>query len=469
MTHAVAQFAAILATALFIFSLHWMNDPKTARRGVGAGVAGMLVAVLATWIQPEIVHHAWIVLAIIAGFIVGVPLSRVPLTAVPQRTALSHAFGGLAAGLVGTAKYYLWLGESPGELTPFRMTAIVAEVILGFLTFTGSLMAAGKLQEVKWIPQRPVTYPGQNVVNIGILGAAVTVGVLLVVQPAAPWSGQVFPAVGGLALLFGVLLIIPIGGADMPTVISILNSYAGLAAVAMGFVLDNKLLVTAGALDGSSGLILSIIMCRAMNRSFTNVLFGAFGTVQKAKAVGEQKAWKQETVEGAAQLLDQASRVVVIPGYGMAVAQAQHKVRELYDQLTKRGVTVKFAIHPVAGRMPGHMNVLLAEADIPYTALVEMDEVNPEMPQCDVALVIGANDVVNPAARYAKDTPIYGMPIIDADRARAVLAIKRSKNPGFAGIDNELYVQDNTWMLFGDAKAVIGDLVRQLAGGGGLH
>ncbi len=468
MTHAIAQFAAVLATALFIFSLHWMNDPKTARRGVVAGVTGMLVAVLATWIQPEIIHHAWIVLAIIAGFIVGVPLSRVPLTAVPQRTALSHAFGGLAAGLVGTAKYYLWLGESPEQLTPFRMTAIVAEVILGYLTFTGSLMAAGKLQEVKWIPQRPVTYPGQNVVNVGILAIAVALGVLLVTQPAAAWSGQVFPAIGGLALLFGVLLIIPIGGADMPTVISILNSYAGLAAVAMGFVLDNKLLVTAGALDGSSGLILSIIMCRAMNRSFTNVLFGAFGRVQPALAAGEQKAWKQETVEGAAQLLEQARLVVVIPGYGMAVAQAQHKVRELYDQLTKRGVTVKFAIHPVAGRMPGHMNVLLAEADIPYTALVEMDEINPEMPQCDVALVLGANDVVNPAARYAKDTPIYGMPIIDADKAKTVLAVKRSKKPGFAGIDNELYVLDNTWMLFGDAKVVLGDLVKQF-GAGGLH
>jgi len=236
----------------------------------------------------------------------------------------------------------------------------------------------------------------------------------------------------------------------------------------MGFVLDNKLLVTAGALDGSSGLILSIIMCRAMNRSFTNVLFGAFGTVQKTAAIGEQKAWKQETVEGAAQLLEQASLVVIIPGYGMAVAQAQHKVRELYDQLTKRGVTVKFAIHPVAGRMPGHMNVLLAEANIPYTALVEMEEINPDMPQCDVALVIGANDVVNPAARYAKGSPIYGMPIIDADKAKTVLAIKRSKNPGFAGIDNELYVQDNTWMLFGDAKAVLNDLVKQF-GSGGLH
>src|SRR5438309_688849 len=468
MTYAVAQVAAILATALFIFSLYWMNDPKTARHAVVAGVTGMLVAVLATWFQPEIVHHGWIVLAIVAGFVVGVPLSLVPLTAVPQRTALSHAFGGLAAGLVGTAEYFLGLTEHPAQLTAFRMSAIVAEVILGFLTFTGSLMAAGKLQEVKWIPQRPVTYPGQNVVNIGVLALAVALGALVVMHPTASWSGQAFYGIVGLAVLFGVLLIIPIGGADMPTVISILNSYAGLSAVAMGFVLNNKLLVTAGALDGSSGLILSIIMCRAMNRSFTNVLFGAFGTVQKTVATGEQKAWKQETVEGAAQLLEQASLVVVIPGYGMAVAQAQHRVRELYDQLTKRGITVKFAIHPVAGRMPGHMNVLLAEANIPYSALVEMDEINPDMPQCDVALVIGANDVVNPAARYAKGSPIYGMPIIDADKAKTVLAIKRSKNPGFAGIDNELYVQDNTWMLFGDAKAVIGDLVRQFAGGG-LH
>ena len=266
-----------------------------------------------------------------------------------------------------------------------------------------------------------------------------------------------------------MLLIIPIGGADMPTVIAILNSYAGLSAVAMGFVLDNKLLITAGALDGSSGLILAIIMCKAMNRSFTNVLFGAFGQVQQAKAGGEEKVYKSETIEGAAQVLEQANLVVIIPGYGMAVAQAQHKVRELYDQLKKRGITVKFAIHPVAGRMPGHMNVLLAEADIPYTDLVEMDEINPDMPQVDVALVVGANDVVNPAARTDKTSPIYGMPIIDADKARTVFAIKRSKNPGFAGIDNELYFSDKTWMLFGDAKNVIGELVKQLAGGSGMH
>jgi len=460
----ISELSAILATGLFIFALNWMNDPKTARRGVYAGVIGMTVAVLATWIQPEIIHHGWVIGAIALGFVVGVPLSRVPLTAVPQRTALSHAFGGLAAGLVGAAEYFLWRGGTATvEMTHFRMGALCAEVILGFLTFTGSLMAAGKLQEVKWIPQRPVTYPGQNVVNIGVLAIAVGLAVAVVLHPGAPWAQQAFLAIAALALIFGVLLIIPIGGADMPTVISILNAYAGLSAVAMGFVLDSKLLVTAGALDGSSGLILSIIMCRAMNRSFTNVLFGAFGKAQPALVAGEQKVWKQETVEGAAQLLEQARTVVIIPGYGMAVAQAQHKVAELYDALTKRGIIVKFAIHPVAGRMPGHMNVLLAEANIPYSALVEMDEINPEMPQTDVALVVGANDVVNPAARYAKSTPIYGMPIIDADKAKTVLAVKRSKNPGFAGIDNELYVQDNTWMLFGDAKAVLADLVKQFS------
>jgi H+-translocating NAD(P) transhydrogenase subunit beta len=464
MMYNIEQISYLLSSILFIFSLYWMNDPKTARRGVFAGIAAMLVAVLATWFQPLIIHHGWILLAIAAGFIVGVPLSKVPLTAVPQRTALSHAFGGIAAGLVGTAKYFLWLGEGPENLTPFRMVAIIAEIILGFLTFTGSLLAAGKLQEVKWIPQRPVTYPLQNVINIGLLVLAAVLGIILIANPAAPWSAALFLAIIGLSLLFGVLFIIPIGGADMPTVISILNSYAGLSAVAMGFVLDNKLLIVAGALDGSSGLILSIIMCKAMNRSFANVLFGAFGQVQAAKATGEQKVYKQESIEGAAQVLEQANFVVIIPGYGMAVAQAQHRVRELYDQLVKRGIKVKFAIHPVAGRMPGHMNVLLAESDIPYVDLVEMDEINPDMPQCDVALVLGANDVVNPAARTDKSTPIYGMPIIDADKARMVLAVKRSKNPGFAGIDNELYFNNNTFMLFGDAKAVVGDLVKQLAG-----
>jgi NAD(P) transhydrogenase subunit beta len=467
--HAVVQVAYLVATALFIFALHWMNDPKTARRGVASGVAAMLLAVLATWIQPEILHHGWIVAAIVAGCLVGVPLSRVPLTAVPQRTALSHAFGGLAAGLVGVAKFYYWLGEGEGQLTTFRTTAIVAEVILGFITLTGSLLAAGKLQEVKWIPQRPVTYPYQNVSNIALLALAVLLGVVVVLNPTGSLAAVAFPLIIVLALAFGVLLIIPIGGADMPTVISILNSYAGLSAVAMGFVLDNKLLITAGALDGSSGLILSIIMCRAMNRSFANVLFGAFGKVQPAQAGKEERVYKEETIEGAAQVLEQASFVVIIPGYGMAVAQAQHRVRELYQELKKRGITVKFAIHPVAGRMPGHMNVLLAEADIPYGDLIEMDDINRDMPQCDVALVIGANDVVNPAARHDKSTPIFGMPIIDADKAKTVFAIKRSKAPGFAGIDNELYFADGTFMLFGDAKVVVGELVKHMAGSRGGH
>ena len=468
MMTSIVQFAYLAAGILFIFALHFMNHPRTARRGVMAGVLGMTLAVLATWAQPQVIHHWWIVAAILAGFAVGVPLSRVPLTAVPQRTALSHAFGGLAAGLVGTAKFYLWLRHEPGMLTHFRMIAIIAEIILGFLTLTGSLMAAGKLQEIKWIPQRPVTYPGQNIVNIGMLVVAIILGAILIINPtgAAPWM---FPVIMFLSLLFGVMLVIPIGGADMPTVISILNSYAGLSAVAMGFVLDNKLLIIAGALDGSSGLILSIIMCKAMNRSFTNVLFGAFGQVQQAKSGGEQKQYKSETIEGAAQILEQAQLVVIIPGYGMAVAQAQHRTRELADQLHKRGITVKYAIHPVAGRMPGHMNVLLAEADVPYGDLVEMDEINGDMPQCDVALVIGANDVVNPAARHDKTSPIYGMPIIDADKARTVFAIKRSKNPGFAGIDNELYFADKTFMLFGDAKQVVGDLAKALSGGSGMH
>ncbi len=469
MSYGLVQVAYIIGTALFIFALHWMNAPATARKGVYAGVAAMVIAIVVTWAQPEVIHHGWIIVALIAGVAVGVPLARVPLTAVPQRTALSHAFGGLAAGLVGTAKFYLWHAEGPENLTAFRMVAIILEILLGYLTFTGSLMAAGKLQEVKWIPQRPVTYPGQNLANLALLSVAVVVGVALTLHPTAAWAPLAFPVVIAIALIFGVLLIIPIGGADMPTVIAILNAYAGLSAVAMGFVLDNRLLITAGALDGSSGLILAVIMCRAMNRSFANVLFGAFGQVQPAVAGGEEKVYKSESIEGAAQVLEQAESVVLVPGYGMAVAQAQHKVRELYDQLRKRGVSVKFAIHPVAGRMPGHMNVLLAEADIPYTDLVEMDEINPDMPQTDVALVIGANDVVNPAARYEKSSPIFGMPIIDADRARTVFAIKRSKNPGFAGIDNELYYSDKTWMLFGDAKNVIGELVKQLSGGSGTH
>jgi NAD(P) transhydrogenase subunit beta len=468
MTSQLVQLAYLAATALFIFALYWMNDPKTARKGVYAGVAAMAIGIIGTLgllAGFESVNWEWMAVAAVLGVVVGVPLSWVPLTAVPQRTALSHAFGGLAAGLVGTAKFYLWLGSEPEMLTAFRVFAIVAEIILGYLTFTGSLLAAGKLQEVSWIPQRPLTYKGQNAMNLGLLGIAVLCGIAVVTDPTQ--FAFLFPVIIALALIFGVLLIIPIGGADMPTVIALLNSYAGLSAVAMGFVLDNKVLITAGALDGSSGLILAIIMCRAMNRSFTNVLFGAFGQVQATGAAGEQKLVKQETAEGAALLMEQANTVVIVPGYGMAVAQAQHRVRELYDQLTKRGIDVRFAIHPVAGRMPGHMNVLLAETEIPYDHLVEMDEINPDLPQADVVLVIGANDVVNPAARHDKSSPIFGMPIIDADKARMCFAIKRSMNPGFAGIDNELYTADHTYMLFGDAKSVVGELVKNLAGGAG--
>ena len=453
----LTQASYLAAAALFILSLRWLSDPRTARKGVVAGVGGMSLAMIGTLLHPEIVNYTWIVIAIVVGSAIGVPLSRVPLTAVPQRTALSHAFGGLAAGLVGTAKYFLWLQD--GELTTFRMAAIGIEVILGCLTFTGSLMAAGKLQEI--VPTRPMTYRGQNFVNLGLLGVAAGAALMLLFRPEM-W--QLFPVIVILSLAFGVLMIMPIGGADMPTVISLLNAYAGLAAVAMGFALENKVLITAGALDGSSGFILSVIMCRAMNRSFTNVLFGAFGQVQASSGAAEAKAVKSGTPRDAADLLENAARVVIVPGYGMAVAQAQHRVKEIYDQLTKRGVDVKFAIHPVAGRMPGHMNVLLAEAEVPYEALIEMDEINRDLPQTDVVLVVGANDVVNPAARHDTKSPIYGMPIIDADRAKFVIANKRSMNPGFAGIDNELYSADNTLMLFGDAKAVLGDVVKALAG-----
>jgi NAD(P) transhydrogenase subunit beta len=359
--------------------------------------------------------------------------------------------------LVGTAEFYL---RSP-SVAPFMMAVLSMEVILGGLTFTGSLMAAGKLQEI--LPQRPLTYKGQNLVNFLLMGAAVVLAVWLVLHPEAK---QLFPLMVLIALIFGVLLVIPIGGADMPTVISLLNSYAGLSAAAMGFVLNSKLLIIAGALDGSSGLILSIIMSKAMNRSFTNVLFGAFGQVQTAAAGGQEaKSVRSATAEEAAAILSAANKVVVVPGYGMAVAQAQHKVRELYDSLTKRGVDVRFAIHPVAGRMPGHMNVLLAEADIPYDRLMDMEEINGDFPQTDVALVIGANDVTNPAARNDASSPIYGMPILDVDKARTVMVIKRGMSPGFAGIDNPLYYLDRTLMLFGDAKSFVNNIVRELGGG----
>ncbi len=451
------DFAYLLAIVLFILALRWLSSPATARRGVLAGEIGAAVAVLATLANPQIVAYKWILVALLIGAIVGMPLGLVPMTAVPQRTALSHAFGALSAALIGISEYYV---REP-HITKFGMAEISLEVIIGGLSFTGSLIAAGKLQEV--LPQRPITYRGQNFVSLSVLGLAVILALILILHPG---DAYLFPFVVVVSLLFGVLLVTPIGGADMPTVISLLNSYVGLSAALLGFVLNNKVLIVAGALDGSSGFILSVIMCRAMNRSFTNVMFGAFGQVQSSAAAVEQgRTVRSATPEDAAAILSAASSVIVAPGYGMAVAQAQHKVRELFDILTKRGVDVKFAIHPVAGRMPGHMNVLLAEADIPYDKLLDMDAANPEFPHADVALVIGANDVTNPAARTDAGSPIYGMPILDVDKARTVMVIKRSLSPGFAGIDNPLYYLDKTLMLFGDAKTFVGDIVRELAGG----
>ncbi len=455
----IIEIAYLIATALFILSLKWMSSPTTARRGVWAGELGMLLAIVGTLFHHKILDYRGIAAGLIIGSIIGYWLGMVKMTAVPQRTALSHAFGALCVTLVGTAEFYL----STPNIERFTMGVLGLEVILGSLTFTGSLMAAGKLQEI--LPQRPITFKGQNIANLSVLGVSVLIAGYLTFHPGTSW---LFPLIIVIPLIFGVLMIVPIGGADMPTVISLLNSYAGLSAAAMGFVLDNKLLIVAGALDGASGFILSVNMSKAMNRSFTNVLFGAFGQEQAAAAGGgDAKPVKSATPEEAGAILSAANKVIIVPGYGMAVAQAQHKVRELYDALTKRGVDVTFGIHPVAGRMPGHMNVLLAEADIPYDKLLDMDQINGDFPQTDVALVIGANDVTNPAARNDPSSPIHGMPILDVDKARTVMVIKRGMSPGFAGIDNPLYYLDQTLMLFGDARSFVGDIVRELTGGGG--
>jgi len=457
-TDLIIEIAYMIATALFILSLKWLSSPTTARRGVFAGEAGMLLAIAGTLLHRGIVDYKWIAIALVLGTVIGIPLGRVHMTAVPQRTALSHAFGALCVTLVGTAEFYLRAPNVP----KFLMSVLSMEVILGSLTLTGSLMAAGKLQEV--LPQRPLTYKGQNFVNLSLLGIAIIIAVMLVMDPSKMY---LYPLIVVIPLIFGVMMIIPIGGADMPTVISLLNSYAGLSAAAMGFVLDSKLLIVAGALDGASGFILSVNMSKAMNRSFTNVLFGAFGQEPTAVAGKEEaKPVRSATAEESAAILAAANKVVIVPGYGMAVSQAQHKVRELYDALSKRGVDVKFGIHPVAGRMPGHMNVLLAEADIPYDKLLDMDEINGDFQQTDVALIIGANDVTNPAARSDTSSPIYGMPILDVDKARTVMVIKRGMSAGFAGIENPLYYLDRTLMLFGDAKGFVGNIVRELTGAG---
>jgi NAD(P) transhydrogenase subunit beta len=390
---------------------------------------------------------------IVVGSLIGAPMAIwMPMTAVPQRTALSHAFGALAAALVGIAHYYEPHGST---IDRFTMAVLAIEVLLGSLTFTGSLVAFGKLQEL--IPSSIKGLPNQNIINFALLGAAAIAAVWLVVYPS---HYMVFILLVLLGLAFGLCLVIPIGGADMPTVISLLNSYAGLSASLMGFVLDNYLLIIAGALDGSSGLILSIIMCKAMNRSFTNVLFGRMDPSSTASAddVYGGKV-KSASAEDIAMLLDGVQRVVIVPGYGLAVAQAQHAVRELFNILEEQGTTVEFAIHPVAGRMPGHMNVLLAEADIPYDKLKEMDEINPSFGQTDVVIVIGANDVVNPLAKTDPKSPIAGMPILNVGAARTVVVVKRSLSPGFAGIPNPLFAADNTLMLFEDGKQAVVSIV----------
>ncbi|MBZ5634394.1 MAG: NAD(P)(+) transhydrogenase (Re/Si-specific) subunit beta [Acidobacteriia bacterium] len=444
----------LLASVGFILAVKWMNNPATARRGVIIGEIGMLLAVIGTLLRPEVVEYRWILVGLAIGSAIGAPLAYLmPMTAVPQLTALSHAFGALASALIGTAEFYK--GEIP---LGFPMGALVLESLLGFLTTTASIIAFAKLQEL--MPTRPMTYKGQNVVSLSMLTAAIVIGGWMVAAPAPTWA---FPAFIALSMGFGIMLVIPIGGADMPTVIALLNSYAGVAAAAMGFVLNNRLLIIAGALNGSAGLILSIIMCKAMNRSFTNVLFGAFGQLATAVAgTAAQRPVRSATPDEAASILDSARTVIVIPGYGMAVAQAQHKIRELYDALSKRGIDVRFAIHPVAGRMPGHMNVLLAEADIPYDRLIEMDEINGDFPQTDVALIIGANDVTNPAARTDHSSPIFGMPILEAHKARTVLVVKRSMAAGYAGLDNDLFYLDKTMMIFGDAKKVVEDIIKAL-------
>jgi len=448
------EISYLLASILFILGLKGLSHPETAKRGMHLAEFGMLMAIIGTLMHHEIVTYTWIITGLVIGSLVGLAMGVwVPMTAMPQRTALSHAFGALAAALVGVSEYYR-LG---GHLDKITMGALGFEVMLGALTTTGSLIAFAKLQGM--IRGTPITYKGQNVFNMTLLAATIGIFIYLV---AMPGSMPLFFAMVGLALVFGILLVMPIGAADMPVVMSLLNSYAGLASAATGFVLSNNVLIIAGTLDGFSGFILSVLMCRAMNRSITNVLFGAFGSAGEASAAsdGRQGTMREVNLDDVAVQLAYAKQVVFVPGYGMATAQAQHAVRELADTLEKRGVTVKYGIHPVAGRMPGHMNVLLAEANVPYSSLYELEQINPELPATDVAIVIGANDVVNPDARDNSSSPIAGMPIIEVDRAKSVVVLKRGQGKGFSGLENPLFFKDVTGMLYGDAKDSLTRLVQ---------
>jgi NAD(P) transhydrogenase subunit beta len=458
----VLRYLYILSAVLFILGLKGLSSPKWARKGMFLAEFGMAVAIAGTLFHDDIKPwgYLWIAAGLILGAAVGGTMGlRIPMTAVPQRTALSHSLGALAAALVGVSEYIRHVSGGAGhagELGPALMTPLGFEVVIGGLTFTGSLMAAAKLQGL--LPGQPITYRGQNVSNIALLAVLV---VLLVYLNVAPTAWPLFFLMVGLALLFGLLLVIPIGAADMPVVIALLNSYGGLADAAMGFVLMNKIQIITGSLDGTSGFLLSLLMCRAMNRSALNVLFGAFGKVAKEEggpATEAKGTVRSITPDELAVLFDSARSVIIAPGYGMAVAQAQHAVSDLARLLQKRGVNVKFAIHPVAGRMPGHMNVLLAEANVPYDQLYEMEQINPYFAEADIALVVGANDVTNPAAKNNKSSPLYGMPILEVERARSVIVLKRSMRPGFAGVDNDLYYDPKCMMLFGDAKESLNKL-----------
>ncbi|HEY0005371.1 MAG TPA: NAD(P)(+) transhydrogenase (Re/Si-specific) subunit beta [Pyrinomonadaceae bacterium] len=454
------EFTYLAASILFILGLKGLSHPETAKRGMHLAEFGMLMAIIGTLLHHEIVTYTWIITGLVVGSLVGGAMAYwVPMTAMPQRTALSHAFGAFAAALVGIAEYYNHThGFKPlAELSQLKMGALGFEVMLGALTTTGSLMAFAKLQGM--IRGTPITFKGQNIFNMLLLAAALGCFVYLLFVPTATTP---FYLMLGLAFIFGVLLVIPIGAADMPVVMSLLNSYAGLAAAATGFVLSNNVLIIAGTLDGFSGFILSVLMCRAMNRSMTNVLFGAFGSAAESASAedSEQGAMREVALEDVAVQLAYANQVIFVPGYGMATAQAQHAVRELADVLEKRGVAVKYGIHPVAGRMPGHMNVLLAEANVPYSSLYELEQINPEFPSTDVAVVIGANDVVNPDARDNPGSPIAGMPILEVDRARSVIVLKRGRGKGFSGLENPLFFKPVTGMLYGDAKDSLTRLVQ---------
>ena len=453
----LVQVTYLAASVLFILGLRSLTKPDSARRGMHQAMIGMALAIAGTLLKHEIVRYEFILAGLALGSAIGYPLGMfVPMTAMPQRIAISHAFGALAVTLVGIAEFH---DHGNGRyFDRFTMGAIGFEVVFGALTITGSLMAAGKLQEI--LPGRPITFKGQNAVNAAVGAVILLLFGWLLARPGTPGA---FYAMVLLGLVAGVTLVLPIGGADMPVVISLMNSYAGLAASATGIAIDNEVLIIAGALDGASGFILSIVMSKAMNRSFANVLFGAFGAPQAAAGkTSAGLAVRSISAQDAAVQLAYARSVIVVPGYGMAVAQAQHQVRELAELIERNGGEVRYAIHPVAGRMPGHMNVLLAEADVPYEKLKEMEEINGDFPACDVALVIGANDVVNPAARSDPASPIYGMPILNVDQARSVIVMKRSMNPGFAGIENELFYRDNTSLLFGDAKASLSKLVEEV-------